>query len=458
MPEQLYFGTAAKNITPQTPLPLAGYFRFRVAKEILDELEVRALLFRQGEVWSAIVQFDLLTVSTELAEAFYREIADIAELSPENMIVTATHTHTAPVVSSARPGFNPDYLAFASRQAALAVREARNSMIPGEMARGKTRESRFAFNRRYWMKNGSVMTNPGKLNPDIDRPEGEIDAEIPLLGIRQNGRLKVLIANIVNHADTVGGSCVSADWPGFFCRAVKAGLGSGVMVLPLIGASGNINHWDVGTAESQTSYADAERIGRGYAETVLKAVPELAAALAPALAVKQTEVIIPPREISAAELQMAEYTLEKLKNVPDIAQYNVSTPEELVGQIVEKYYAQAIVNIAGMKEPFIINLVGIFLGDVCISSLPCEPFVEIGLELKNKIFREYNVMVVSHSNSIGHKQSGGAYIPNSFNYERGGYEIVPRSSPLSVKTADLLIDAWKRLMEESGKQETGKLL
>lgn len=451
MSEQLYFGAAAGNINPQTPLPLAGYFRFRVAEEIWDDLEVRALLFRQGGTWSAIVQFDLLTVSTELAEAFYREIADIAELSPENMIVTATHTHTAPVVSSARPGFSPDYLAFASRRAAETVREARNRMAPGEMAVGQTSESRFAFNRRYWMKDGSVMTNPGKRNPDIDRPEGETDPSIPLLGIRRDGRLQVLIANIVNHADTVGGSCVSADWPGFFCRAVKADLGSDVMVLPLIGASGNINHWDVNTEAAQTSYADAERIGRGYAETVLKAIPELAPRQAPALTVKQMDVIIPPREISAKELQTAKRTLEGLKDIPEIGQYNASTPEELVGKIVEKYYARAIADIAAIREPMKINLVGIFLGDACILSLPCEPFVEIGLELKNKIFRKYNAMVVSHSNATGHKQIGGAYIPNSFNYERGGYETVPRSSAFSVRSAELLIEAWRKLAKQTGK-------
>ena len=47
------------------------------------------------------------------------------------------------------------------------------------------------------MKSGKVVTNPGKLNPDILRPEGDNDPEIPMLAIRSNGKLAVLIANIV---------------------------------------------------------------------------------------------------------------------------------------------------------------------------------------------------------------------------------------------------------------------
>ena len=107
---------------------------------------------------------------------------------------------------------------FACRCGVEARQEALTDMVPCELFCGNTVDRRFSFNRRYWMKNGTVVTNPGKLNPDIARPEGKTDYEIPLIGIRNNGQCQVILANIVNHTDTIGGCNVSADWPGFMIR------------------------------------------------------------------------------------------------------------------------------------------------------------------------------------------------------------------------------------------------
>lgn len=99
----IQFGFGRANINPSMPISLAGYFNIRMWKTILDDLEVRALVLKQEKTITAIVQFDLVTVSQELAEAFYKEISDIQELSPDKMIITATHTHTAPEVRGNKP-------------------------------------------------------------------------------------------------------------------------------------------------------------------------------------------------------------------------------------------------------------------------------------------------------------------------------------------------------------------
>ena len=244
------------------------------------------------------------------------------------MIVTATHSHTAPAVAS-RPGSHPDYAPFAGKKGAEALREALENIKPGELLSGMTKDNRFAFNRRYWMKNGVVVTNPGKLNPEIARPEGEVDYEIPLIGIKSEGQLKVLLANIVNHTDTIGNSEVSADWTGFFIRHMESKLGSNSMVMPLIGAAGNINHFDVSTNMDQTCYAEAKRIGNGYAETVEKALTSLHATGDLKMFTKNSELICGPREIPAAELADAKLTLEKYKDVPDPGADGNLTSEDL---------------------------------------------------------------------------------------------------------------------------------
>jgi hypothetical protein len=54
-------------------------------------------------------------------------------------------------------------------------------------------------------------------------------------------------------------------------------------------------------------------------------------------------------------------------------------------------------------------------------------------------------MVVSHSNGTGAGQVGGGYIPNSWNYGRGGYETTPRSNPFSIAASELLLKGIRSL-------------
>ena len=183
------YGIARRIITPKIPVSLAGYFNVRMWDKVLDDIEVRAVVFKHGPDYAAILHFDLVTVPLYLCDQILDGIrqAGIHELTRENVTFSATHTHTGPEVRPQIAGFTPDYPPFAVKQAADAVCEAFRNLRQGELVYGQTADARFIFNRRYWMKNGRVMTNPGKLNPDILRPEGEIDPEIPMLGIRENG-------------------------------------------------------------------------------------------------------------------------------------------------------------------------------------------------------------------------------------------------------------------------------
>ena len=112
------------------------------------------------------------------------------------------------------------------------------------------------------MKNGKILTNPGKLNADIDRPEGGVDTKIIMLEVRQNGHPALMIANISNHTDTIGGDWVSADWPGAMEKEVQYQRGFDIPVMTIIAPQGNINHFNVKAPGAQTSYAEAQRIGK----------------------------------------------------------------------------------------------------------------------------------------------------------------------------------------------------
>lgn len=447
---KIKYGIARRVINPNVPISLTGYFNLRMWDHVLDDLEVRAVVFRKGPAYAAILHFDILCTPLYLCDAILEKIQDsgMCQFHRGNVTLCATHTHTAPEVRIGQ-GHNPDYIPFLAEQAVSALKEALESMEQGELFQGLASDIRFLFNRRYWMKNGTVMTNPGKFNPEILCPEGDIDPEIPMLAVKSNGKIKLLITSIVNHADTVGGTGVSADWPGFYRRTIEKELGENSMVVSLTGAEGNINHFDVSSHDKQNSYGEAERIGTGYAETVLSALKSLSPVEGETMKTVFGEAVTLPREISQEEIDEAKATIAKY---PD-ADINAGTlnSEDLAkgAPAVLKYFASALLEKAAQKEKMRLYLTGIAFGSSFIlASLPSEPFTEIGLALRKEIFGDRICMVTALANGTGTYTNHSGYIPNAWNYGRGGYEPAPRSNPYSMKTAGILLRKWRELAKE----------
>ncbi len=446
------FGFARRNITPVRSCSLAGYFNERICDRILDDLEVRVFTLKYGNNYFSIIQFDLLIIPQILVDSIYEKIENSKKFSKKNMIITATHTHTAPEIRKNKPGFDQEYEKNTVNKAIEALKDSVKNLEPGKIFTGKTQEKRFEFNRRYWMNDGTVITNPGKGNPNIDKPEGEIDYEIPLLGIQNNtGKLKFLMANIVNHTDTVGGNSVSADWPGFLVRKVEKFIGNGSMFIPLIGCSGNINHFDVNKPFEQSSYQEAKRIGQGYASTIEKNLKNLKETEIAFVKAANIYVEVGSRKITENEILEAKETLEKYRNVLYAKKGEELTSEDLAKKTPAalSYFAKNLLKIADNRNKNVFNLTGLALGCIRIVSLPLEPFVEIGLQIKKEIFPDSFTMVASLSNGTGNiNTGGGGYVPNKWNYGRGGYETTPMANPFSIETAEKLIEGTRRLEEK----------
>lgn len=441
---KIQFGIGRKCINPEFPISLAGYFNTRIWDRILDDIEVRAIVFKGEKGNFAILHFDLLSISypfyIDVIEAVHN--AGFTEFEEENILISAIHTHTAPDINNcANSG---EYRKFAAARAAEALKDAMANFEEGEVFSAMANDTRFQFNRRYWMKDGTVLTNPGKLNPDIDRPEGTIDPEIPMLVIKNNEGIKLLLASIVNHTDTIGGCGVSADWSGFMRRTLEPEMADGAMVVSLIGCAGNINHFDVSTDMDQTCYAEAERIGRGYAESIRKVWNDLKEVEGDSFEFSSFKVESAPREISAEEIAEAEAVMAKYPDV-DINAGGDMTSEDLAKKtpVVLKFFAEKLLKQAECKFNPVFRMSVLKFGkSAVIATLPSEPFVEIGLIVRKSVFSGKHCLISSHGNYNGGGHFIGGYIPNSWNYGRGGYESTPRSSGYSVHTADRLLKAY----------------
>ena len=92
-------GAAAVDITPtEFPVISNGMFEQRTASGIVDRLMSRALVLDDGQSRLAIVVVDSLMINRELLDEVKEVAARATGIPPERMLISATHTHSAPSV------------------------------------------------------------------------------------------------------------------------------------------------------------------------------------------------------------------------------------------------------------------------------------------------------------------------------------------------------------------------
>jgi hypothetical protein len=105
-------------------------------------------------------------------------------------MISATHAHTGPVIPGFKMRYNPtgksadilsSYISKLPVLIAKSITDANNALTPAQISFGVGHEESISFNRRFFMTDGTVGWNPGKLNPKIIKPAGPIDPDVAVL-------------------------------------------------------------------------------------------------------------------------------------------------------------------------------------------------------------------------------------------------------------------------------------
>ena len=439
-----YVGYAQEIITPPTGVGLAGYFNKRPNEGMYDDLYVKVIMFETNGKRFGIVSFDLGSVPAEIftdlekfiTEKYNKDLYD-------SLIITATHTHTGPEIRYHREEWDDrTYYAYelALEGAKRAIIRAIMNLLPAELEVGAVYNNPYAFVRRYYMKNGTIVTNPGWGNPDIEKPESELDRTISFLKIIQGGRLAALICNIANHGDTIGGSIVSGDWYGRFAQAIQYELKTSLPVVVLDDASGDVNHFDFRQKIHQSSFKEAVRIGRGYAQIILDALNDTEKVTSEDIVIKNTPVIIPHRQISDEEYAEAKHVLA---TVPDIKKDGDLESQDLANKVPAalRHFAQRTIDCREKSEPFHEGRVTtIRIGkEIVFAAIPGEPFNGIGRAIREK-------SDAKHTFVVSLAQSASGYVPMPECFERGGYEVQPAVNSVAQNAATEIIKAAQSIL------------
>lgn len=439
-------GAGAADITPPPGCPMAGYYSARGAEGTHDPLLAKALVLEKNGTRAALVTLDLITTTRKVVEESRALIEKETGIPGKNVMISATHSHTGPVLWDGSPradalgGGNQiarEYVGQLPGKIAAAVKAADAARRPAGVSFATGNENGLAFNRRFHMADGSVGWNPGKKNPKIVRPAGPTDPAVPVVYVETADPKPQPIATYVNfamHLDTVGGLYYSADYPFTLSKALAAVKGDDMVTLFANGTCGDINHINVGSATPQKGYGEAARIGTRLAAEVLRTYEKLTPAADGPLRVTSEMVELPLAPVTPEDVAAAK------RVIADVQAGTKPAPKFL--DQVQAFKAADVA--ARLGKPLAVEVQVISLGDdLAWVSLPGEIFVELGLAIKaGSPFRQTMIAELGNG-AIG-------YIPTRVAYSQGNYEVV--SARCAAGSGEELVDAAVRQLRAQFKK------
>ncbi len=430
----LRVGTAAVKITPPVGIPLAGYYSSRGSEGALEDLYAKVAVLDDGKTQVALVVCDLITVPRATVLEARKLIEQKTRLPGSHVMISATHTHTGPALKrdSASDDINGEkslvakYTAELPSKIAQAVGQAQQRLVPVRASYARGNEDRLAFNRRFWMKDGTVGWNPGKHNPNVIRPVSPIDPEVGVVYFETPDAKPVLTyVNYAMHADTTGGLKCWPDFPGVLARRLAEYKGAEMLTLFANGACGNLNHINVQWSDRQHGPEEAIRLGTILAGDVFKTYMDLKPAAPGVLRVRSQVVALPLAPVTEKEIAEAKEVVRRRPKAKFLEQ-------------VQAYKALDVAARHGKPWEAEVQVIG--LGrELAWVALSGEVFVELGLSIKAASpFQQTHIVELANGSF--------SYIPNRSAYAEGNYEVV--SSRCAEGSGEMMVSAAIRMLAE----------
>ena len=389
---ELRAGLARIDITPTTPVMLAGYAsRKELSQGVHDPLFARAVAFEQNQQRLVLVAVDNCGFYNATAEPLRRAVLTASGLKPSELFLCATHTHSAPALGldgQKSHSNNVQYTQGLQGKLVEVVRQALQHLGPIEVGTGSG-SSPVGANRRE-----VVTDKEGRPKVILGRNPGRVtDREVQVLKLVRPDAQSIagVIFAYNTHSTALGGrnNIVSGDVHGLATQFLENYYGPAATAAGFAGASGNIDPW--------------YRVLSGF-KTNNGWIPE------PILlgTLLGEEVVHVSDGIGTVLTNTTIKTAWKSISVPAKS----GDEESATGATAS------------------INITVAILGDIAFVGWGGEVFNEIGKAVKEKSpFRQ--TFVLTHCNGAA------GYLPTSSSYSEGGYEV--QSSHFAPRADEVLV-------------------
>ena len=429
----LQVGVASVDITPPLGTEILGYFSRRVAEDIHDPLEAVAMVVDDGQQQVAVMVLDLCILKREDIDIARTRAAELTGIPGQNMCISCTHIHQGPAtVTVFNTTRDEAYVQWAMHKAADAVRLAQMRLRPAAVGYAAGRVPEVNHNRRWWLKDGTVVMHPRPASPERVRPAGPDNPELMVVGFIDPGTgqpLSALVNYALHYVGTPAALTISADYAGALRRTLECWMGEGFRAIFVNGACGDI-FWvdtDKPAPEYPTPFFHIERVGR----------------LLAAEAVRQWNNILDWQsdgKVAAAwreiPFRRREATDEQMKQ----ARQMLAGPPQPDNR--EWVYANELMRLAQEPVERPVPLQALRIGPVGLAAMPGEVFAEIGLAVKRLSPFEHKVIAELANDWAG-------YIPTDIALREGSYETrLATVSKASPGTAELWTQTAVELLKQ----------
>lgn len=450
---ELQAGAAVIDITPEKlPVLVNGGMLSRYIEKINTRVNARAIVLKSGEIELAIVVADSCMMGRPMLDEAKAEAAKQTGIPSDRILISATHTHTAPSsFACLGTDADPAYVPLLRAKLVEAIVAARAKLQPARVGFAKQDAADFTALRQWIRRPDRVVEDPfgnmtvranmhaGRNWDDVTGESGPEDPDLSILSIQtKDAKPIAVMGNFSMHY--FGDKDISADYFGLFSEGLKKRIApEGNMVgIMSHGCSGDIYRVDYTVAEKDRPKPTIDEYTQGLLDIAMKAYASI-------------------EYRDDADLAMAEQRMTLNYRVPD--KQRVEWAQKIVSEMgdrplktpTEVYAKEQLILHERQKTEIVVQALRI--GDIGIATTPNETYAITGLKIKAASPLPHN-MVIELANG------GDGYIPPPEMHAWGGYNTwAARSAGLEVMAEPKITQAAIHLLETvSGKPRKLPLL
>lgn len=433
--KELLFNSKTVDITPDKPVLLAGFAnREGLSDTIHHALMSQCVVLQYGTVKVCLIANDLMEIAPEYVAEIRKKINEVTGLPQSNIVLTVSHTHSAPIMDAMGLGWSEANEAYKEQtigrivENAIRTLEDSDGFVSCSLSIGTSIAAVNASRR-------SIDPETGEST--IGESDAVVDQEVQVLQLRDDaGHSLSTWFNYACHPVVLGfpSRAVSPDFVGQTRNMVMEKWGGGALFFN--GAAGDINPKQGLSASLKL----ADDIGAELGEAIVQVTLE-EDTVVPDLKYVHSNLQLPYRHqnITPAFIdeQVVLKSTEKTEFVDwknDVKKWGERMKAEIETNGSLPNYRNSEISVLRIGSSVIVFGQGEF-------------FNSYQVRLKKK-FPQINLIFAGYS----HGESG--YIPDGASFSAKGYEVdqayiyIHEPSPLSPDSERIAMDSMEKLIKQ----------